>query len=76
MQPEPWHLSFAPVAAPALAALSVELLAEALSGAELAGRATVLAELPRLYPRYVSAVAETPAAALAARALSRAARLA
>ena len=76
VQPEPWHLSFAPVAGPALAAMNVDLLAEALAGVELAGRATVMAELPRLYERYVAAVAATPAAALAARALSRATRLA
>ncbi len=76
VQPEPWHLSFAPVAGPALAAMSVELLSEALASAELAGRATVVQELPRLYERYVSAVAAVPAEALAARALSREARLA
>lgn len=73
VQPEPWHLSFAPVSGPALAAMSVELLGEALSGAELAGRATVQAQLAGLYERYVAAVAETPPAALAAAALSRAA---
>jgi LAS superfamily LD-carboxypeptidase LdcB len=76
VQPEPWHLSFAPVAGAALAAMSVDLLSEALAGAELAGRETVLGELPRLYERYVAAVAPVPAAALAARALSRGARLA
>jgi LAS superfamily LD-carboxypeptidase LdcB len=76
VQPEPWHLSFAPVSGPALTAMSKELLAEALSGVELEGRSTVLAELPRLYERYVAAVARPPAAALAALGLSRAARLA
>jgi LAS superfamily LD-carboxypeptidase LdcB len=76
VQPEPWHLSFAPVAGPALAAMNVDLLTEALASAQLAGRDTVVAELPRLYERYVAAVAATPAAALAARALSRGARLA
>jgi LAS superfamily LD-carboxypeptidase LdcB len=76
VQPEPWHLSFAPVAGPALAAMSVDLLTEALESGELAGHDTVVAELPRLYGRYVTAVATTPAAALAARALSRGARLA
>ena len=30
VQPEPWHLSFAPVAGPALGAMNVELLTEAL----------------------------------------------
>ena len=76
VQPEPWHLSFAPVAAPALAALDTALLGEALASAELAGIETVLAQLPRLYARYVTAVATPPAAALAAAALNRAARLA
>ncbi len=76
VQPEPWHLSFAPVAGPALAAMSVELLSEALSSAPMAGRDAVELQLPRLYERYVTAVAAPPAAALAARALSRGARLA
>ena len=76
VQPEPWHLSFAPVAGPALEALSVELLSEALANAELAGIEVVVAQLPQLYSRYVTAVAAPPAAALAASALNRAARLA
>ncbi|HEV7431973.1 MAG TPA: M15 family metallopeptidase [Steroidobacteraceae bacterium] len=76
VQPEPWHLSFAPVADPALTAMSVELLTEAVASAPLAGRDTVVAELPHLYKRYVTAVAGTPVAALAATALSREARLA
>ena len=69
VQPEPWHLSFAPVAGPALAALSVELLAEALAGAELAGREALEARLPELHRRYVCAVAAPPAAALAVAAI-------
>jgi len=76
VQPEPWHLSFAPVAAPALRAMSAELLGEALAGAELQGRKAVMAVLPQLYDRYVTAIATPPAAALAARELSRATRLA
>ncbi len=76
VQPEPWHLSFAPVAVPALGAMSVELLTEALERAELGGREAVMAALGGLYGRYVTAVAEAPEAALAARALSRATRLA
>ena len=71
VQPEPWHLSFAPVAGPALAALTVELLRAALAGANLDGGATVAALLPQLHERYVAAVATAPAAALAAAALSR-----
>ncbi len=76
VQPEPWHLSFAPVAEPALEAMSVELLSEALQGAPIEGRGAVDTELPRLFERYVTAVAAAAPAALAARALSRGARLA
>ena len=76
VQPEPWHLSFAPLAGPALTALDAGLLSEALATAELAGIETVRAQLPQLYARYVTAVAAPPAAALAAAALNRAARLA
>jgi len=72
--PEPWHLSYAPVAGPALAAMSVELLAEALAGVEVEGRTTIGQRLPDLFARYVVAVAAPPAAALAAVALSRASR--
>ena len=74
VRPEPWHLSFAPVAGPALAALTIEVLTEALAGAELAGHEAVAARLPELHERYVAAVAAPDQAALAAVALSRAAR--
>jgi LAS superfamily LD-carboxypeptidase LdcB len=66
VRPEPWHLSFAPVAGPALAALSVEVIGAALAGAELGGREIVLARLPELHARYVAGVAAPPGAALAA----------
>ena len=66
VQPEPWHISYAPVAGPALAALDVQLLRVALAGAGLDGRALVEARLPELYDRYVAAVAPLPPAALAA----------
>jgi len=64
VQPEPWHLSFAPLAAPALEALTVEVLAAALREAELDGRAEVLRQLPQLHARYVRAVAPPPQRAL------------
>ncbi|MDE2219056.1 MAG: M15 family metallopeptidase [Gammaproteobacteria bacterium] len=74
VQPEPWHLSYAPVAGPALAALDVTRLREALAGAELDGRASVEARLAEIYDRYVATVAPAPPAALAARTLLAAAR--
>jgi hypothetical protein len=70
VQPEPWHISYAPVAGPALTALDVQLLRAALAGVELDGRASVESRLAELYDRYVVAVAPVPADA------SRAARLA
>jgi LAS superfamily LD-carboxypeptidase LdcB len=70
VQPEPWHISYAPVAGPALASLDQQLLRTALAGALLDGRTAVEARLDELFDRYVSAVAPIPAAA------SRAARLA
>ena len=74
VQPEPWHLSFAPLATPALAAMTPEMLRASLSQAPLAGADIVLERLPELFERYVVAVAEAPRAALYAAALSRAAR--
>ena len=56
VQPEPWHLSYAPVALPALEVLSLDVLREALEGAQLPGKQTVLERLPELYHRYVLAV--------------------
>jgi LAS superfamily LD-carboxypeptidase LdcB len=58
--PEPWHLSFAPLAGPALAALGMEILAEALATSGMQGREAVLARLPQLYPRYVRAIDPPP----------------
>jgi LAS superfamily LD-carboxypeptidase LdcB len=66
VQPEPWHLSFAPVAQQAEALLTPSLLAEALSGADMAGREVVLARLGDIHARYVRAVATPPAAVLVA----------
>lgn len=56
VQPEPWHLSYAPVASQALATLTGEALAEAISGSSMLGRERVLARLPDLYERYVRAI--------------------
>ncbi len=74
VQPEPWHLSYAAVAMPAMQALSLAVLREALAGAGLESEDEVMRRLPQLYERYVCTVAPVPAAALAATAISRASR--
>lgn len=56
VKPEPWHLSYAPVSVPALESFTLEMLREAIENSELAGRETVLAQLPELYERYVRSV--------------------
>lgn len=60
VQPEPWHLSYAPLAGVALSALTVELLEQALRGVPLGGAASVGRLLPEIHARYVRAVAEPP----------------
>jgi LAS superfamily LD-carboxypeptidase LdcB len=56
VQPEPWHLSFAPVAEPARRQLSLSLLREALEATPLAGREHVFARLADLHARYVACI--------------------
>jgi len=56
VQPEPWHLSFAPVAEPALAALTPAVLSAALAASAMQGRDAVLARLAEIYARYVTAI--------------------
>jgi LAS superfamily LD-carboxypeptidase LdcB len=51
--PEPWHLSYAPIAGPALVQLSPEVLAEAIAGSSMDARDQVLGRLAELYRRYV-----------------------
>jgi LAS superfamily LD-carboxypeptidase LdcB len=58
--PEPWHISHVAVSHPALAELRVEMVAEALAPVQLAAKATVLADLARLFERYVRNVAAPP----------------
>jgi LAS superfamily LD-carboxypeptidase LdcB len=60
VQPEPWHLSWAPAARPALARMTVELLAEAVTGAGVDGEAEILARLPAIRERYVLDVDAPP----------------
>jgi LAS superfamily LD-carboxypeptidase LdcB len=60
VQPEPWHLSFAPLARPALARMSVALLADAISGAGVDGEGEILARLHAIRERYVLDVDAPP----------------
>jgi LAS superfamily LD-carboxypeptidase LdcB len=66
VQPEPWHLSYAPISGAALPALTIEVLREALRGVDLAGAAVVWPLLGDIHARYVRAVAAPSALALAA----------
>src|SRR5687767_3813603 len=54
--PEPWHLSFAPAAVPALETLTPELLAAAIAGSDLLGKEIVLERLEDIHRRYVAGI--------------------
>jgi LAS superfamily LD-carboxypeptidase LdcB len=60
--PEPWHISYAPVSAPAALQLTPQVLADVLREADVLGKDLVLERLPDLYRRYVANVAAPPAA--------------
>jgi LAS superfamily LD-carboxypeptidase LdcB len=66
VSPEPWHLSYAPVSVPALAALEAGVLGGVLAAAQFEGRDSVLGRIVQIHRRYVAAVDEPPPA-LAAR---------
>jgi len=51
--PEPWHLSYAPVATAALALLNEDLIAAALRDVDLLGKPAVLARLPDFYRDHI-----------------------
>lgn len=56
VRPEPWHLSYAPVAAPALESLSLSMLRRVLDASAIEGKAQVLSRLPEIYTRFMLAV--------------------
>lgn len=60
VHPEPWHLSFAPVAVPALAALTPELVRDAIQAAEIDGKAAILAQLETIHACHICRVAVAP----------------
>jgi LAS superfamily LD-carboxypeptidase LdcB len=61
--PEPWHLSHAPTARQASRRLRLATVRAAIESGEIEGRAALLAQLPRIYTRYVRAVDPPPRAA-------------
>lgn len=53
VSPEPWHLSYAPVAVPALESLSMSTLRRVLEASAIEGKSQVLARLPEIYTRFL-----------------------
>jgi LAS superfamily LD-carboxypeptidase LdcB len=68
--PEPWHLSYAPVASRAHAALSVKGLRTVLADSGIEGKDEILATLDRVYASYVVNVDAAPEEALLSPRLS------
>jgi len=64
VSPEPWHLSYAPVAARAQAALRADGLRAVLAKAEIEGKVELLAALDRNFANYVVNVDPAPERAL------------
>ncbi|MGQ0384953.1 MAG: M15 family metallopeptidase [Gammaproteobacteria bacterium] len=60
VQPEPWHLSYAPVSRQALPLMTAELLAAAVTGTGVEGEAEILERLPWILDRYVRDVQAPP----------------
>ncbi|MBX5460511.1 MAG: M15 family metallopeptidase [Steroidobacteraceae bacterium] len=56
VHPEPWHVSYAPLATRALEQLSLDVLHEAVEQGDLLGRDHILARLPEIHARYVMAI--------------------
>ncbi len=56
VSPEPWHLSYAPVATFALEGLSLSMLRHALETSAIEGKPYVLARLPEIYTRFLLAI--------------------
>lgn len=63
--PEPWHLSYGPVAAGALERMTVSVLKSALEDRELAGKTTVLSKLAEIHRRYLASVDSPPPSSVA-----------
>jgi len=64
VSPEPWHISYAPLANDCLQALTVEILREALREGEVEGGEVLLARVPELHERFTQRVEAPPPLAL------------
>ena len=64
VQPEPWHLSYAPLAVRAQRALTLEGMRVVIAEAPIEGRDEILESLQATYENYVQNVDAPPAAAL------------
>jgi LAS superfamily LD-carboxypeptidase LdcB len=51
--PEPWHISYAPVAESALESLGLSVLRRVLSDSDIEGKQFLLDRLPEIYTRYL-----------------------
>jgi len=58
---EPWHVSYWPVAAEALEALTLPVLRRAVAGSNVLGKDQLLERLPEIYTRFILAVDSPPA---------------
>jgi LAS superfamily LD-carboxypeptidase LdcB len=56
VSPEPWHLSYAPVAVPALESFSLSMLRQVVDSSQISGKPHVLARLPEIYTRFMLAI--------------------
>jgi LAS superfamily LD-carboxypeptidase LdcB len=56
VHPEPWHISYAPIALRAADALTVELVADTLRDADVLGKTRLLQRLPEIHRRFVANV--------------------
>lgn len=64
VQPEPWHLSYAPLAERAQRAITLDGMREVIAGAQLEGRDEVLESLAETFANYVQNVDSPPEVAL------------
>jgi LAS superfamily LD-carboxypeptidase LdcB len=57
VQPEPWHLSHAATAQPACVALTVEIMVEAIAGADIEGAPRLIERMAEIRARFVAEAA-------------------